>query len=69
MNAIDVPVAFVALSENRSRLWLSLLLFFRAIIESVKIVVVLGNQGFFFALMTRTTTKTTNTEMKTLSNE
>ena len=32
MNAIDVPVAFVALSENRSRIWLSLLLFFRAII-------------------------------------
>src|SRR5437016_3658917 len=36
MNAIDVPVAFVALSENCSRIWLSLLLFFRAIIASVK---------------------------------
>ena len=32
MNDIDVPVAFVALSENRSRIWLSLLLFFRTII-------------------------------------
>jgi len=31
MNDIDVLVAFVALSENRSRIWLSLLLFFRAI--------------------------------------
>jgi hypothetical protein len=32
MNDIDVPVAWVALSENRSRIWLSLLLFFRTII-------------------------------------
>jgi hypothetical protein len=35
MNAIDVPVAFVALSEKRSRSWLSLLLFFRAIFFAV----------------------------------
>jgi hypothetical protein len=28
MNDIDVPVALVALSENRSRIWLSLLLSF-----------------------------------------
>jgi len=31
MNAIDVPVALVALSEKRSRIWLSFLLFFGAI--------------------------------------
>ena len=36
MNAIDVPVAFVALSENRSRIWLSLLLFFRTTNASAK---------------------------------
>jgi len=35
MNAIDVPVALVALSEKRSRIWLSFLLFFRTIFFSV----------------------------------
>src|SRR5713226_4189385 len=47
MNAIDVPVAFVALSENRSRIWLSLLLFFRPIIASVRTDVVLGTEVSF----------------------
>lgn len=35
MNDIDVPVALVALSENRSRIWLSWLLSFFAIIALV----------------------------------
>ena len=49
MNDIDVPVALVARSENRSRIWLSLLLFFRAKIYSVKTLVVLGTEVGFFA--------------------
>jgi hypothetical protein len=38
MNDIEVPVALVALSENRSRIWLSLLLLFRTIITLHKLL-------------------------------